>query len=114
VESQIDPSADGLRIDALHTVNGVSASAGNVDREREPGAITLVMGARDSSAKVSALRTGSMAVLAFQIGYTLLDRVEFPLTFARTAPLHIAAMVVGIVAFMTGRCRRARCETGAS
>jgi two-component system sensor histidine kinase/response regulator len=110
VESQIDPSADGLRIGALRSVNGVSAAAGNVSKEPAPGTdyrITLVMGARDSPTKVSTLRSGTLAVTAFQVGYTLLDRIEYPLSFARTAPLHIAGMVVGIVAFMTTMSPRA-------
>ena len=65
------------------------------------------MGARDGAAKVAALRTGSFAVLAFQAGYTLLDSVEYPLSFARTAPLHIAGMLVGMVAFITTMAPRA-------
>ena len=48
----------------------------------------------------SILRAASLAILAFQIGYTVLDGVEYPLTFARTLPLHIASITLGLVAVM--------------
>ena len=39
-------------------------------------------------------------VIAFQIGYTVLDGGEFPHTFARTLPLHIVGIALGLAAFM--------------
>ena len=46
------------------------------------------------------LRVGALAIVAFEIGYTLLDRVEYPQTFARTLPLHVAIVAFGVAAFV--------------
>ena len=46
------------------------------------------------------LRVGTLAIVAFEIGYTLLDRVEYPQTFARTLPLHVAIVAFGVAAFV--------------
>jgi len=71
-------------------------------------AIAPVARARDDCARVAAtLRAGAVAIIAFQVGYTLLDRAEFPLTFAQTAPLHIASITVGLLAFMATLSPRA-------
>src|ERR1039458_7266879 len=71
-------------------------------------AMTLVMSADDNSEWVSSiLRAASFAIIAFQIGYTLLDAGEYPQTFARTLPLHIASMTLGLVAIMATLSPRA-------
>ena len=44
------------------------------------------------------LRAGSLAIVAFQAGYTLLDRIEFPQNFPRTGPLHIESIMLGLIA----------------
>ncbi len=70
--------------------------------------MTLVMGDGDNSEWVSSiLRAASIAITAFQIGYTVLDAVEYPQTFARTMPLHIASMALGLVAIMATLSPRA-------
>jgi PAS domain S-box-containing protein len=103
VDIQIDPSAEGLRIAALLPVNGAAASVGSVGLEPARGAepaIALVKDVGQNSGRMApTLRTGAVAIVAFQIGYTLLDRVEYPLRFTSTAPLHVASMTVGIIAF---------------
>jgi len=69
---------------------------------------TLVNGADDDSARMAPLfRASASALIAFQIGYTVLDRVEYPLTFAKTSPLHIANMAVALVALMVTLSPRA-------
>jgi len=45
------------------------------------------------------LRASSLALIAFQTAYTLLDRAEYPLAFAKTSSLHIAGVAVGLIAF---------------
>ena len=44
------------------------------------------------------LRAGSLAIVAFQAGYTLLDRAEYPQNFAQTGALHVAGVVLGLLA----------------
>ena len=44
------------------------------------------------------LRAGSLAIVAFQVGYTLLDRAEYPQNFALTGTLHVAGVVLGLLA----------------
>ena len=46
------------------------------------------------------LRVGALAIVAFEIGYTLLDRVEYPQTLARTLPLHVAIVAFGVAALV--------------
>ena len=112
MDHQIDPSIDGLGIaDPRHLANGTAASAtrdtilpiiDSIELETAAGsdkAMTLVMGDGDNTEWVSSiLRAASIATIAFQMGYTLLDRVEYPQTFARTLPLHIASITLGLVA----------------
>jgi len=121
VDHQIDPSVDGLgTADPRHLANGTAASAtrdassAKIDSiELEPAggsdkAMTMVMSADDNSEWVSSiLRAASFAIIAFQIGYTVLDAVEYPQTFARTLPLHIASMTLGLVAIMATLSPRA-------
>jgi PAS domain S-box-containing protein len=71
-------------------------------------AITRVMDDADNSAWVSSiLRAVSIAVIAVQIGYTVLDRVEYSPAYATTLPLHIAGVTMGLVALMTTLSPRA-------
>ena len=121
MDHQIDPSGDRLgNADPRHLANGTAASARRdafspiVDSiELEPAggsdeAMTLVMGDDDNSEWVSSiLRAASLAIIAFQIGYTVLDGVEYAQTFARTLPLHIASMTLCLVAIMATRSPRA-------
>ena len=121
MDHQIDPSGDRLgNADPRHLANGTAASARRdafppiVDSiELEPAggsdeAMTLVMGDDDNSEWVaSILRAASLAIIAFQIGYTVLDGVEYAQTFARTLPLHIASMTLCLVAIMATRSPRA-------
>ena len=55
----------------------------------------------------SMLRASSSAIVAFQIGYTVLDRIEYPLMFAQNRPLHIASIALGLIAFMIALSPRA-------
>ncbi len=114
MDHQIDPFAHGLgRAQPRHLANGAAAPAtrdafpaitDGIELEPAGGseqALTLVMGEGDNSEWVSSvLRAASLAIIAFQIGYTVLDGGEYPQTFARTLPLHIASMTLGVVAFM--------------
>ncbi len=114
MDHQIDPFAHGLgRAQPRHLANGAAAPAtrdafpaitDGIELEPAAGseqALTLVMGDGDNSEWVSSvLRAASLAIIAFQIGYTVLDGGEYPQTFARTLPLHIASMTLGVVAFM--------------
>jgi PAS domain S-box-containing protein len=112
VDHQIDPSVDGLGIaDPRHLPNGAAASSArdafrpkfdSIELEPARGcgnAMTLVMSDGENTEWVSSiLRAAALAILAFQIGYTLLDGVEYPQTFARTLPLHIASMALALLA----------------
>ena len=70
--------------------------------------MTRVMSDGDNSAEVSPiLRAGSIAIIALQIGYMVLGRVVYPLTFARTSPFHIASITLGLIAFVTALTPRA-------
>ncbi|MGC2762710.1 MAG: PAS domain S-box protein [Candidatus Binatus sp.] len=70
--------------------------------------MTLVMGDGDNTEWVSSiLRAASIAIIAFQIGYTVLDGVEYPQTFTRTLPLHIASITLGLVAVVATLSPRA-------
>ena len=64
-------------------------------------ALTLVMSVPDNPEHAATmLRAGALAILAFQIGYTLLDRSEYPHTLARTLPLHVASMTLSVIAIV--------------
>ncbi len=121
MDHQIDPSGDGLgNADPRHLANGTAASAtrdafpaitDSIELESTGAsdqAVTLVMGDGDNSEWVSsALRAASLAIIVFQIGYAVLDGGEYPQTFARTLPLHIASMTLGVVALMATLSPRA-------
>ncbi|MGH7925851.1 MAG: PAS domain S-box protein [Candidatus Binatus sp.] len=123
MDSRIDPSADGWQINShapRRTVasNGAAASGAGESppptaasfesaRDRD-GATTLVADGADTPALVSPMvRAGASATIAFQIGYTILDRAEYPLTFARTSPLHIASVTLGVIALAASLSPRA-------
>jgi PAS domain S-box-containing protein len=121
MDHRIDPSVDGLGIaDPRHLANGTAASAtrdafppitDGIRRDPAGGsdkAMTFVMGDDDNFEWVSSiLRASSLAIIAFQIGYTVLDGAEYPQTFARTLPLHIATITLGLVAIMATLSPRA-------
>jgi len=66
------------------------------------------MGVADESEWLAPiLRGGAFAIVAFQIGYTLLDSAQFPQSFARTLPFHIASMALGVLAIMSTLTPRA-------
>ena len=63
---------------------------------------TIAAGAGDNSELVSPmLRAGALAIIVFQIGYAVLDKSEYPQTFAQTVPLHGANIALGLVELMT-------------
>ncbi|MGA8643430.1 hypothetical protein [Candidatus Binatus sp.] len=45
------------------------------------------------------LRASTLALVAFQIAYLVLDRLEYPLRFAQSCPLHLASIAVAVLAF---------------
>jgi len=70
--------------------------------------MTLVADAGDNSEWVSSiLRASALAIIVFQIGYIVLDGGEYPQTLARTLPLHIASITLGLVAIMATLSPRA-------
>ncbi len=70
--------------------------------------MTRVLDDGDNFVGVSSLlRAGSLAIIALQIGYMVLGRIVYPLTFARTGPFHIASITLGLIAFMTAPSPRA-------
>ncbi len=119
---QIDPFANGNdRGDERHSGNGAAAptrdlTAALTDRiavepagaaRSSDGAMTLVDD-RDNFAEVSSiLRVGAVAIIILQIGYTVLGRSEYPLTFAKTGPFHIINITIGLIAFATALSPRA-------
>ncbi|MGD0670940.1 MAG: response regulator [Candidatus Binatus sp.] len=121
MDHQIDPVADSSgKAQPRHLANGTAASATHdalpaitdgLALEPAGGpdqAVTLVMGDGDNSEWVSSvLRAASLAIIAFQIGYTVLDGGEYPQTFARTLPLHITSMTLAVVALMATLSPRA-------
>jgi two-component system sensor histidine kinase/response regulator len=121
VDLQADPSAEGVRgVNARRSTNGTAApdavgtAAPITERiDLEPTraadeAMTRVMDDSDDIAFVLPMvRAASLVIIAFQIGSTLLDRVEFPHTFQRTGPLHIACITLSLIAFATALSPRA-------
>jgi hypothetical protein len=128
VDHQIDSSADGVgKADPPQGANGTAAPTADgaspathvaspaltENIEREPTrvseqAITRAMSAGDDFEWVSPiLRGGGLAILAFQIGYTVLDGGRYPHTFPRSLPLHIAGMTVTLLAIMLAMVPRA-------
>jgi PAS domain S-box-containing protein len=122
VDHQIDPFSNGTgRGDVPHSGNVTAAPAPGIaaaltDRIAvEPAGaarssddtMTRMMDGDDFAWVSSIMRTGSLTVIAFQIGYTIFDRVEHPLTFANTSPLHIACITIGLIALATALSPRA-------
>jgi len=61
-------------------------------------AIALATSTGDERERVAPImRAAAFATIAFQIGYVLLDRGEYPQTFARTAPFHIVSIMLGFI-----------------
>ena len=46
------------------------------------------------------LRASTAALVAFQVAYSVLDRIEYPSTFAQTYPFHLACIAVAAIAFI--------------
>jgi PAS domain S-box-containing protein len=122
VDHQIDPFSDGNgRSGVRHSGNGTAAPVRGVnsaltDRiavepagaaRRPDDAMTRMMDGDDFAWVSSIVRAGSLTLIAFQIGYTMFDRVEHPLTFANTSPLHIACITIGLIALATALSPRA-------
>ncbi len=125
MDHQTDPSANGSGSKITlpprtAASNGTSTPAARDTRpliaehiEAEPrngcdAATARLTVAHNSSPPVSLiLRAVALAVIAVQIGYTALDRMEYPLTFARTNPLHITGMALGLLALITTLSPRA-------
>ena len=121
MDHQIDPSAEAFGgAEARHSSDGTAVSASRdafppiADRkEAEPAhvhaaATTHVMDADGDLAFIApTLRASTLALVVFQIAYSVLDRIEYPLTFAQTWPLHIASIAVAVVAFIVTLSSRA-------
>ena len=108
VDHRSDSSSDG-HADLRGGLNGANASrsrgttlltANHLEKlANDSGqAIAPVASSGDDSENVTTiLRGGALAIIAFQIGYVLLDGGEYPQTFARTAPFHIASVILGLL-----------------
>ncbi len=117
MDHRIDPSADGSGIgdpghSAASATCGISAAIiYSIEAQRAGGcdeASKLVAGTGDNSEwALPMLRAGAFAIIAFQIGCAVLDGVEYPQTFARTLPLHIASITLGLVAIIATLSPRA-------
>lgn len=104
VVHQLELSAEDVRVAAPCAVVGTAAPAGSIDDARTTrriGSITAALSGSDDSQSVSSiLRAASFALIAFQIGCTVLDGVEHPGTFQQTLPLDVVRTMLGVVAFM--------------
>jgi PAS domain S-box-containing protein len=118
VHLQIDPSADGNgRPDTGHSSNGANPpdasdhSADVIKQQPARGSKetrTLVMDDGDDIESLSPVtRAASLVIIAFQLGYTALGRIEYPLTFPRTGLLHAASISLGLIALVTAMSPRA-------
>ncbi|MFZ2062184.1 MAG: PAS domain S-box protein [Candidatus Binatus sp.] len=110
---QIDPFAEDVgRADTRYSSNGTAASAipdavpRVVDsKHNEPArvhaaATTLAMDDDGDLGFIApTLRASTLALVAFQIAYLVLDRLEYPLRFAQSCPLHLASIAVAVLAF---------------
>jgi len=119
VDPQIDPSAESVGTGPRRSNNGTSAAAarGVSAAITDPIAIepsrgsaqasTRVMDDGDNFALLSPMtRAASLVIVAFQLGYTAPDRVQYPLTFSRTGPLHAAGITLGLIALVTAASPR--------
>ncbi len=112
MDPQIDTSADSLAIGGRRLAqNGASASVApqvGADATASVEAIPAsgFVAAFDDAAEVDdnfalvspILRAGALAIVAFQAGYTLLDRAEYPQNFPLTSTLHVAGIVMALLA----------------
>jgi two-component system sensor histidine kinase/response regulator len=112
VDPQIDTSARSLGIGGRqYAYNGGTASVapqGSADATAGVEAIPAsgFVAAFDDAAEVDKnfvlvspiLRAGALAIVAFQAGYTLLDRAEYPQNFPLTSTLHVAGIVLALLA----------------
>lgn len=109
MDHRIDTPADGDSSASGPHRNGTAASAARktselaaiVEPDPTPEAITLASGDGDSEWVAQILRASAFGIMAFQIGYTVLDGGEYQQTFARTLPLHIAGMSLCLVALLS-------------
>ena len=107
MDQELDPfAADGIahsapRRKAASTESGGSApTADPIEAAPDDASVGLAAPApEDFVSDTPILRAGALAIIIFQMGYTLLDRVVNPLKFPRTAPMHILCIVVGLLAF---------------
>jgi PAS domain S-box-containing protein len=111
VDNRIDSSANGVGKADLRRADDRTArsttpltSPLTLDPiEPEPAqtlaqAITPVTSSGEDSERVAPImRAAAFATIAFQIGYLLLDRWEYPQNFARNAPFHIASIILGFI-----------------
>jgi PAS domain S-box-containing protein len=111
VDPQIDTSAGSLGIGGRRLEqNGATASvAPNLDADAtavEAIPASGFVAAYDDAAEVDnnfallspILRAGSLAIVAFQAAYTLLDRAEYPQNFPLTGTAHVAGIVLALLA----------------
>lgn len=114
---QIDPSAAGDgRPDPVHSSNGanppgtIAHIADVIEVQPAPGSdeTTRTMDDGGDFGLLSpTMRAATLVIITFQVGYTLLDRVEYPLTFSRTGLLHAASISLGAIALVTAMSPRA-------
>src|SRR5579862_3354775 len=111
--NKIDTFAEAFgRAETRPSSNGTAASASPdavrhvvESREAEPAPVhvagtTLAIDADVDLAFIApTLRASTLALVAFQIAYSVIDRLEYPLRFAQSNPLHIASMAVAAIAF---------------
>ncbi len=103
-------AANAGKRDSLHAVNGAAAlapgacSASTFGIEVKPAVAAsdrprVAADASDNPKLVAPmLRAGSLAIFAFQIIYTVLDRNAYPHSFAAALPVHIASIAIGLIA----------------
>jgi PAS domain S-box-containing protein len=117
VHLQIDPSAAGNgRPDTGHSSNGANTPdasdqvADVVEQQPARGSDdtnTRVMDDGDNIGSLSPVaRAASLVIIAFQLGYAVLDRLEYPLTFPRTGLFHAASISLGLIALVAAMSPR--------
>jgi PAS domain S-box-containing protein len=111
VHLQIDPPAAGNgRPDIGHSSNGANP-VGASDHIADVVEQQLARGSKETRTQViddgdvigplsPVTRAASSVIVAFQLGYTVLDRVQYPLTFPRTGLLHVASISLGLMALV--------------
>jgi PAS domain S-box-containing protein len=112
VDPQIDTSADSLGIGGRQYAHnaGTASVAPRVGADATVAVEAILasgfVAAFDDAAEVDKnfvlvspiLRAGALAIVAFQAGYTLLDRAEYPQNFPLTSSLHVAGIVLAALA----------------